>query len=141
MPQDLFASQLECNVQSSIINFIRCLNTYYWRYNPENATQAGITNYTIFLNGNLENNCTLNQLTSSTGTGITSLFCVQDCDANTLSVSAVNFCRREGQRSPDLILNPEERVTLPAGICVAIALSGTAYQKGKLHSINFVPLY
>ena len=129
MPQDLFAFQLECRLHLGT----GCLNTYYWRYNPVNTTQAGVNDYDIFVNGILESNHTFNNLTTNTGATVFNIFNVTNCDVHVFSVSAVNICGRRGERSSDLMLNPQERVAMPSEICPII--SGAAYQDCKL------PLY
>ena len=139
MPHDVFAYQQECRLQFNTfgVNVIGCLHTYFWRYNPVNATQAGVNNYTIYVNGDfysMVSNRTLNNLTMNTGARILRLFNVTNCDVLTFSVSAVNVCGRRGERSSDLILNPEERVAMPSEFCLAMP-SGAAYQYCKLHSI------
>lgn len=127
VPQDLFASQLNCST--------RCLNTYHWTYNAANAAQAGVSNYSVFLNGDLTNNCTLVPLTGSSGTEIPNLICAQDCAAPVpnASVSAVNFCGVAGERSRNLV--PNRSIGLPNKFCEAIPFSGAAFQNCKLLSI------
>ena len=139
MPQDVFASQLECRLQLDA-NIAKCPNTYFWRYSPMNATQAGVDDYDIFVNGVLESNHTLNNLTTNTGARISSLFNVTNCDVRMFSVSAVNVCGRRGERSSDLMLNPQERVPTPSEFCLTVP-SGAAYQDCKFHSICSLALY
>ena len=139
MPQDVFASQLECRSQSDA-NITKCPNTYFWRYSSMNATQAGVDDYDIFVNGVLESNHTLNNLTTNTGERVLSTFNVTNCDVRTFSVSALNVCGHRGERSSDLMLNPQERVPIPSEICLTIP-SGAAYQYCKLLSICSLALY
>ena len=131
MPQDLFAFQLECRLHLGT----GCLNAYYWRYSPVNATQAGVDDYNIFINGILESNHTLDDITTNTGARVLSIFNMTNCDVRTFSVSAVNVCGRRGERSSDLVLNPQERVAIPSEICLTSTISGAAYQDCKLRSI------
>ena len=130
-PRVSTAIQLEC--ASEKLNRSVCLIYSLWRYSPMNASQAGISNYRVFINGDFMFPRTVS--ISGNSTSVSHAFMADNCGTNELSVSAVNICGFESQKSASFTVASVASDPVLDEMCddFLSAIGGAANKDCKLH--------
>lgn len=126
-PQNLSAFQVECTSENS--TSIVCQVVSFWSYSPNNSTQAGVTQFLLFINGTVDD---------YSKTTILRTFHDGSCGTNMVAVSAVNICGLRSKRNASVAARSVQRDAIPGILRYDLCGSGAANKDRKLYLISFV---